>query len=108
MYSYTFSLVLFSNTFLYLNSPHLYPGYSLLCLHHPGGFGGLALTHQLSGAQVSGPEQDALYQNFGVSHRTCGYEVISFQYMSVYDMRCHGIRQYDMRQEGVLEHISKQ
>ncbi len=49
---------------------HLDPGDGLLGLHHPRGLGGLALAHQLGGAQVAGAKQDTLYQNLRVCHRT--------------------------------------
>ena len=52
---------------------HLYPGDRLLGLHHPGGLGGLALAHQLGGAKVAGAEEDAFYQNFGISDGTWGW-----------------------------------
>ena len=45
---------------------HLDPGDRLLGLHHPGGLGGLSLAHQLGAAQVPGPEQHSLDQDFGV------------------------------------------
>ena len=50
---------------------YLYPGDSLLSLHHPGSLGWLSLADELSGAEVPGPEQDSFYQNFRISDRTC-------------------------------------
>lgn len=51
------------NTPINNNNNHLDPGHSLLRLHHPCALGGLALAHQLRGAQVLGPEQNSLDQN---------------------------------------------
>ena len=51
---------------------YLDPGHGLLRLHHPGGLGGLALAHQLGGAQVASSEENTFYQDFGVSDGTWG------------------------------------
>ena len=57
---------------LVLLKVYLDPGDRLLCLHHPGGLGGLALAHQLGGAKVAGTEENSFYQNFGIRDGTWG------------------------------------